>query len=570
MLDHNAELTQLVEPALADHAERVSSRHPPRSHQSSVLAKFSLIVLLLLALGVRVWWLTSSVTIIEGEGANYARMAENIATGKGWLGTQGHLQVFYPPLFPLLVAGGYLAVHNAELAGRLISMLFGAFLIFPIFLIARELYGEPVGYIAALIVAFHPMLVGVSAAVYSESTYLFLLFTAVWWGIRTSREQSRRRAIVAGALFGLAYLTRTEALLPACFLVALILFAGWENKPKATKVAACLVVTCVFVGAPYVWFLKTKTGQFRIEAKSADNFAYGQMRLAGVPWEPAYRLIDENLKPIGLSMRTDLDVLQTTKFSLPTALRLVKLAAHDNSRYLVRDLLEQRATGGFVLIGLVTMGLFGSPWSRKRIIQESLVVTFLVLLFLPLLSLVTYWNGRYILSFLMILFLWAAKGAAVFADWNERTLTNVIVSPPLAAAIHRLVILFAIGALCLLAWSGVKRVENLQGGDPVLKLAGLFLKNHLPAEPVVMDTDNIVAFYSGGVYRPFPYSSEDVALRYIAANKVDVLVIRERNAETSNPYYEKWVTNGFPPLHVSLLASLPSETYGHIVLYRRD
>jgi 4-amino-4-deoxy-L-arabinose transferase-like glycosyltransferase len=546
------------------------------SDQRLALTKISVSILLLLSLVVRIWWVIHRGTVIEGEGANYARMAENIATGKGWLGMQGHLQLFYPPLFPLLIAAVYPLVHNAELAGRLVSIAFGTFLVVPVFLIAGELYDKRVAFIAASIVALHPMYVGVSSAVYCESTYLFLLVLAMLCGIIAAKEQSYSIAIASGVLIGFAYLTRTEGLLVALFLAVLIVILGRENRKKASAIVACMVVACILVGAPYVWFLTAKTGEFRIEAKSADNFTYGQMRLAGIPWEPAFRAIDENLQPVGLSMRTELDVLSTTKFDLRTALRFVKLAARENSRNVARDLLKQNASGGFVLVGLVALGLFGTPWSRARTLQEAAVGVFLLMLFLPFLSIVTFWNTRYVLAMLLVLIIWAANGVAVIAEWGWKSVVKAI-SPRVwmkstgaLKLVTRVVMVAAVATLLLIAWQGIGHVEDLQSGDPTTKAAGLWLRQRIPAGLVVMDTDNLIAFYSGGTYRPFPYAAEATALRYIAANNVGILVIREKNGETSNPYYDGWVNNGIPDPQAHLLASIPSEKYGRILLYRRS
>ncbi|HUO24395.1 MAG TPA: glycosyltransferase family 39 protein [Candidatus Aquilonibacter sp.] len=525
--------------------------------------------ILSLSIGARIWWVKYKVTEIEGEGANYARMAENISLGKGWLGMQGHLQLFYPPLFPLLVAKTYPLVHDAEIAGRLVSILFGSLLIFPIFFLARELYGERAGYLAALCVALHPVLVGISAGVYSESTYLFFLFLAFYLGIRAARKQDFKWAIASGTSVGLAYLARSEALLAACFLAGLVLVLGYKNRFKAILVAACLVAACGVLAAPYVWFLKSETGQFRLEAKSSDNFTYGKMRLAGVPWEQAFRQIDDNLQPVGLAMRTDLDVLKTTRFSLPVTLRFVKLAAHDNGRYLVHDLLEETASGGFVLLGLIAIGLFASPWNLSRALQEAAIILFLMLLFLPLLTLVTYWNTRYVLAFLLIAIIWAANGAVALSEWCGETLVRIRTGRPLKEFGQIFVATFAVLAMLLVAWSGISHVENLRSGDPALKAAGLYIKEWLASGEVVMDTDNLIAYYSGGAYRPVPYASESTALRYIDAEKVRVLVIREQNAETSNPYYAGWISKGIPDPAFSLVGSIPSQEYGRILIYRR-
>jgi 4-amino-4-deoxy-L-arabinose transferase-like glycosyltransferase len=192
---------------MPDESTGLTSQREDRPDKTVSISWRPLCLILVLSLGIRVWWLMNKVTVIEGEGANYARLAENLATGKGWVGTGGQADLFYPPLFSLFIAGAFRALHNAELAGRLISISFGMLLIIPIFLISREIYYQAVGYIAALIAALHPFFVSVSATVYAESTYSFFLFMGIYYGIRSARRLSSREAIMAGLMLGLAWLT---------------------------------------------------------------------------------------------------------------------------------------------------------------------------------------------------------------------------------------------------------------------------------------------------------------------------------------------------------------------------
>src|SRR5215468_5508572 len=61
---------------------------------------------------------------IESEGAEYARLAQNLQRGVGYVGiaTPGH-QLIFPPLFPLLIRGASLITHDYVRAGRLVSLL---------------------------------------------------------------------------------------------------------------------------------------------------------------------------------------------------------------------------------------------------------------------------------------------------------------------------------------------------------------------------------------------------------------------------------------------------------------
>jgi 4-amino-4-deoxy-L-arabinose transferase-like glycosyltransferase len=526
-----------------------------------------LTILLLLSVAVRTVWLLRRTPVVEAEGAYYARLAENLASGGGWVGIHTHgLQLFYPPLFPLLIAGVYSMIHNSELAGRLISLFFGSLLVCPIFLMARDMYGKRVAYLAALLTALHPVLVGVSAAVYSEATYLLILYTGFYCGLRSAREQSCRKAAMGGALLGLAYLVRSEALLTAGYLVVLILVFGNRHKFRAIQVAACMVGVLAAVGAPYVWFLKVQTGQLRIEAKSADNYSYGKMLLSGMTPAQAFLSIDDDLKPIGVTMKSNLETLQTTKFSLSDILRFAKAAARNNGADLVRGLFVQRAVGGAALLGLVILGLFGSPWSPRRTVSEAILLGFLACLSLPFLTLLIF-NSRYVVPFIPVVILWASCGVEQFGTWTESIFSTLV--PSLRAVSARaLGTAGAAGALLVIAWLSIGSFTDLSGGDAALKAAGALLKERFPGvKLVVMDDDPLVAYYAGAALIPFPYAAERTALRYLSANNVNVVVLRE-GLESGIPYHRDWAIKGLPDSRASLITSLPSKRYGRILLYR--
>ena len=63
---------------------------------------------------------------IGGEGAEYARIAENLRNGLGYVGiaTPGP-ELLFPPLFPMLIAIGSMVTGDYEWAGRLIAIIFG-------------------------------------------------------------------------------------------------------------------------------------------------------------------------------------------------------------------------------------------------------------------------------------------------------------------------------------------------------------------------------------------------------------------------------------------------------------
>ena len=60
--------------------------------------------------------------MIDGEGAEYGRIAQNLLAGVGYVGiaTEGE-QLFFPPLFPFLISAVNAVTGDTEIAGRAVS-----------------------------------------------------------------------------------------------------------------------------------------------------------------------------------------------------------------------------------------------------------------------------------------------------------------------------------------------------------------------------------------------------------------------------------------------------------------
>src|SRR5215813_7819639 len=182
---------------------------------------------------------------IESEGAEYARIAENLREGRGYVGisTPG-TQLTFPPLFPTLIAAASLSTHNDyELAARLVSLLFGVLLPLPVFVIALRLFNCRTAAVAALMTTLFPMLVNLSFTAFSEGPYITVLLSAVYLALRAFDRPSILSWSLTGGAFGLAYLTRQEAIVPLSVAVLLGLIArDVALGVKLKRAAAALAV----------------------------------------------------------------------------------------------------------------------------------------------------------------------------------------------------------------------------------------------------------------------------------------------------------------------------------------
>jgi mannosyltransferase PIG-V len=167
----------------------------------------------------------------------FLRIAEH-----GYGSAKGAAAAFYP-LYPATVAllGRVLFGHYV-LAGILISLAasFASFLL--LYRIAEERLGADGARRAVLYLAVFPFALFLQA-VYSESLYLLLTLAAFMLA-------ERRRFFAAGAITGLALLTRptAAALLPALALLA------WQERARVRALAALAVAPLLFAAYPlYLW-----------------------------------------------------------------------------------------------------------------------------------------------------------------------------------------------------------------------------------------------------------------------------------------------------------------------------
>jgi hypothetical protein len=151
--------------------------------------------LLLLLIVVSALFIRASCAVLftgemDAEGVEYTRIAQDLIAGKGYVGiaTPG-TQLFFPPLFPFLIAGVTWTVGNAEVAARIVSILFGTLLVLPVYLIARRMFGERTAATGAT--ALHPYLIMFSVSVFCDLTFLTLLWRDLFGNARRVNPTAR-------------------------------------------------------------------------------------------------------------------------------------------------------------------------------------------------------------------------------------------------------------------------------------------------------------------------------------------------------------------------------------------
>ena len=306
---------------------------------------------------------------IEMDGIAYATMGRQLAQGRFNEAFNG----VFPPVYPAFIGLFHLAAPDVELAGRLVSLVFGTLLIWVCYRFAAKLLNDGNKALwVAFFVAFHPYLIKYSGQVLSESLAVFL-FSATVFSFYIGWQEHRRTAIATcGICLALTYLTRPEYLVfYAPFFLILL---------SRRRVGDCFVLLLPFLvlGLAYISYLHARTGLWIVSKK-------------------------ETLSPF-----------------VPLS------AAFANLPFVMYEFFVA------VFPPFVLFGAFGLQRSEKAF--RRLAVSLIVLHILSL-SLISHSTRRYSIEFIPLCMIFAADGIYVIDGYAARWLRKGVLAYTLAAII---------------------------------------------------------------------------------------------------------------------------------------
>ena len=255
-----------------------------------------LIALAALAIsGARALWL---VPVIEGDGAEYARIAENLVESGTYEGLLPGRERMLPPLYPVVVAGVIsLTGWQAETSARLVSVLSQVALAVLLTLIAARVAGGRAARLAGALGCGLPAFVLAGSSTFCEALYLALVAGGLLTLLPIVTSRRLWPSAVAGVLLGLAYLTRVEVLAVAGGIAALLAIGpGSRGLGLGDRYLPAVVFLGMFLltALPYPVYLHDVTGSWRFEGKSERVFATVERYANGLSYGEANYALGEN------------------------------------------------------------------------------------------------------------------------------------------------------------------------------------------------------------------------------------------------------------------------------------
>jgi 4-amino-4-deoxy-L-arabinose transferase-like glycosyltransferase len=228
---------------------------------------------------------------LTGDPADYQRLAGSIASGHGFAPTQiaspGTPSAFRPPAYPYLLGGLETIFGVYRNVGRLLGVLLGVLTVLLTARLGEVLWDRRIGLLAGAMVAVCPSLIALNGSLMAESLFLPTELGIVLCLVSLRRGRGPvRDAVLAGALCGLAALTRTIGIVWMIPAALAIMRAPTTWRYRARSVATLLGV-CALVLTP--WAIRnantfhafvplntqggwTLAGQYNSIAERDDNY----------------------------------------------------------------------------------------------------------------------------------------------------------------------------------------------------------------------------------------------------------------------------------------------------------
>jgi 4-amino-4-deoxy-L-arabinose transferase-like glycosyltransferase len=492
------------------------------------------------AIAVRIGWIFwHGPGEVGWDGAEYARIAANLASGHGYLGIRGTTQFVFPPFYSLTIAALLPFTADPLRAGVAVSLISGTALIFPAYGIASIVYGTRAGYAAGVIAAFLPFAVQLSTVVLADMLFLTLVTTGLFFLVRTLVSPRYADVALASVAFGLAYLTRPEGLLLELLAVAAVLVLAFARVVKPRR-AVLLVLSALLpftvLAAPYVAFLSAHAGHLRVEGKSIVNLDIGLRMDRGLTYTVAADAIDDNLHVVGPELAQDYYFEPAGRIA-PSLSTILVFGLKNTVRHVseVAHVAASRLCGSILLLALAIVGFAAGPWDGRRVRLQALLVAYGLVITVALASVFHFWD-RYFVGYVPLLIVWSANGVAVLTRFMPRAGGWARIAPLALTALVLVVFLF----------STKTGFTDDDGRSVAERQAGNWLAQNGGENARIASISDQAVYYAKGIWFMLPWApSDDAALRYMRGQRPDFIVLDLDDA-IERPYITAWMKSGVP------------------------
>lgn len=491
-------------------------------------------ILVLVALAIRILMMPRD-TVINGDGIYYTILGERFVSGD----FAGGISAYWSPLYSILTGLSSFLVGNREFAGRLVSLISGALLIVPAFLLIRDIYGRRVAAISGVFIALDPSLIRASGWVMTESLYslIFVGFLLVGW--RALRSDAALLYFSTGLIIGAAYLVKPEAIAYMLPMLTVAIVVGLRRYRLSLRQCGASVLFLstgfLILLLPYVIFVHSKTGIWTISQKVAINL-------------PAADFDGELLKILKVERTTMKDKIwgddygQQDKHTTSSAVAGSASPSDSPGLMMGALILAKKATAQLAwqirnylpamfpipLLLVAIAGFFCKTWTRRRAIGDAYLALFT---FATLIGYsVSAVELRYLYPLVPIIIAWIAGGIVnlsewcVASTWALREGRSHLRSSMFQVAL--VILLLAATVPLHLVYSQGNSISNVPFEE---KEVGIWLKEQGEASPPTIMSSNITpAFYAEANHLYLPDEELSTIVAYARERQATYVVFSQR------------------------------------------
>jgi len=376
------------------------------------------------------------------------------------------------PLYPFLVSLASRGIGDVELAARLVSSLFGILLLFPAYLMVKEISDRRVAFLSVLLLAVHPYVRRFSADVLKESTYLFFFTASLWLILRALRREQLYLFFLVPIFSGFAYLVRPDGVEPFFAIFFYIIFAKkFSASGKKGKTILLLLLSSGILLLPYLSYLKGVTGEWTLSKTK------GIAELLGLELIKNGSLL---LDHISYSLWQIVREIQVHFLPVLLVLMIIGFGKKVSTGF-------SRGDGFFASLWIIhcavlfLMMLNLTDWSGTR---DSWLPSF---------------SGRHVLPLLLVSIYWTGEGLVSVHQWLSRRAPSFTrfrhMEPEKRSYVILVILLALLLALMLPKTLKPQRVEKLPE-----KWAGIWIKGQSGTGTLVFTTLPRVPYYADGIW----------------------------------------------------------------------
>ncbi|MGQ9492165.1 MAG: ArnT family glycosyltransferase [Anaerolineae bacterium] len=552
-------------------------RTRPRKDEILTIAALCLLTAL-----VRLGALLLPQRIVWGDEPFYLWLGRNWLSGRGYTFT-GYSDVHHTPMYPLLSGLAYLLTRNfmvssaqaMELASDICYVLFGVLLVIPVYLLAKEMYRREVGYISLALLAIYPAVATAPLfwGTLTEPPYYFFVYTGLLMTILAMRRERLWSFLLAGLCFGLAYLTRPEAVAYTAIgglVLALVRFFERSLFTRRTLVALTLyVLGFLLLFLPYAYYVARETGSWMISEKAGVTFVtcIGLSEGDTRAFDQATWGLDSTGREVFFFSRESYHVSMLDVIRMYPS-EFIQLFIR-NVRRFISSLFSLRLFP-YYFLPLIGLAFFKKPWDKARTKGELLLLASLTPVGVFLLFFI---QDRYIATLLPTLVIWLGLGSYELGLWLSQTVANLLAGHALRR--RWLTFMMAIPTLVLFLCFLLLQPKIITGYTTTgsfrseHRAVGLWLKEHIPQDSIVMSRYPAISFYADARWEPTPNARYEQVLAYARANHVNYFVLDELETRELRPQLAFLLNEYATPAELELVHVLHSPD-GKLMVFRLE